>query len=162
MLIKLQKTRFSPDYFIIENARNVSYRDKPIRYFAEDALVWEMTKFVNSEATVTAPKHTCWYQIEEGSDLPYQVDFEHGYAVNELSFTTTQGEPEVIRFDGEAFICNDEGKTVHRIRVGGCPSSLEISRRRNSASADTQARFSSGDGRALLASLPEPSSPPFG
>lgn len=124
MLIKLQKTRFSREYMVIENARNLVYSDKPLMYYSEDELVAGMQKFVNEEATVSAPKHSCSYQMgDDGSGHQgYSLEFADGYAINSLSFDNDKGMREVIRFDGEAYICNDDGKTIHRIKVGGCPS----------------------------------------
>jgi hypothetical protein len=41
------------------------------------------------------------------------------YFVNELSFLNEDGYLVNLIFDGEAFICNNEGKTVQRIHPGG-------------------------------------------
>jgi hypothetical protein len=124
MLIKLQKTRFSPEYFIIENARNVSYRDEPLRFTSEDEVLSSMQDFMARPETGTPSRLSCWYQMEEdGSGHEgYDLEFAEGYAVNEISFVNSTGEWECIRFDGEAFICNDDGKTIHRLKVGGFPS----------------------------------------
>ncbi len=125
MLIKLQKTRFSLEYMVIENARNVTYRDKPLFYYSEGDLLKGMQDFLGPR--VGNCKVSCWYQVEEdgsGHD-GYQLEFASGYAINQISFTNENGQPEEIRFDGEAFICNDDGKTIHRIKVGGCPSTYQ-------------------------------------
>lgn len=125
MLIKLQKTRFSSEYFIIENARHVTYRETPLKFFSESELVGGMADFLNGADGLLYPlRNSCWYQMEEdGSGHEgFALEFQSGYAINEISFVTDKSERETIRFDGEAFICSDEGKTVHRIRAGGCPS----------------------------------------
>src|SRR5947209_5490291 len=111
MLIKLQKTRFSSEYMVIENAKNVVYRDKPIMFFSEGAMLDSMTMFVNTGAAAGSPSHTCWYQTKADEPLyqGYELEFQDGYAINEISFDNESGDREVIRFDGEAFICNDEG-----------------------------------------------------
>jgi hypothetical protein len=41
------------------------------------------------------------------------------YFVNEISFLNEHGYLENWIFDGEAFICNNDGKTVHRIHKAG-------------------------------------------
>jgi hypothetical protein len=41
------------------------------------------------------------------------------YFVNEIAFLNEHGYLENFIFDGEAFICNNEGKTVQRIHPGG-------------------------------------------
>jgi hypothetical protein len=109
MLIKMQKTRFSDDYFIIENARSVTYRDKPLSYFTEDELRAAMSDFIDGDLS----KPSRWYQMEgDGSDhAGYKLEFQNGCSINKIAFTNDASERETIRFDGEAFICNDEGKT---------------------------------------------------
>jgi hypothetical protein len=41
------------------------------------------------------------------------------YFVSELSFLNEDGYIVNLIFDGEAYICNNEGKTVQRIHPGG-------------------------------------------
>ena len=40
------------------------------------------------------------------------------YVVSVITFTR-EGKLHVIFFDGEAYICSDEGKTLERIMAGG-------------------------------------------
>jgi len=39
--------------------------------------------------------------------------------VNELSFLNEDGYLVNLIFDGEAYICNNEGKTIHRVYAAG-------------------------------------------
>ncbi len=137
MLIKLQKTRFSREYMVIENARNVTYYDEPIYYSGEKTLFIAMQEFYNN-ATL-GYRHSCWYQIEnDGSGHEgYELEFQNGYAINRICFDNNKGEREEMRFDGEAFICNDEGKTIHRIKVGGCTSFYNSEKNLTSGSSIT-------------------------
>jgi hypothetical protein len=42
-----------------------------------------------------------------------------GYEINTLTFLSQEEKKKEILFDGECYICNDDGKTIHRIRRGG-------------------------------------------
>jgi len=121
MLIKMQKTRFSYDYLIIDSVTDIVYSDKPLTFIGETEIVGHMQKFINSDDS-TALKRTAWYQLDADPnwDLhPDEKKFPYGYAINKIAFTNARDEREEILFDGEAFICNDDGKTIHRIKRGG-------------------------------------------
>lgn len=119
MLIKLQKTRFSTEYMVIENARHVTYRDKPLMLPSEMELRDSMSEFMDHQEDY---QRSCWYQLCDPALNEYELDFSNGYFVNEMSYIDSEGLARQIRFDGEAYLCNDEGKTIHRIKTGGCPS----------------------------------------
>ena len=49
------------------------------------------------------------------------------YFVNEITFLNEDGYLVNLIFDGKAYICNDEGKTVHRIHRAGFVSNEPLS-----------------------------------
>lgn len=118
MLIKMQKHRFAQDYMIIERASHVTYSDKPIKLFSEDEIKKHMQTFI--ETRPPREQRSVWYcTTDSGSGSTEPLKFPDGYDLNRISFIDSQGQSSEILFDGEAYLCNDEGKTIHRIRRGG-------------------------------------------
>jgi hypothetical protein len=52
--------------------------------------------------------------------------FAQKLGVNELAFLNEQGTLENLIFDGEAYICTNEGKTVQKIHRGEFVSSIPL------------------------------------
>lgn len=92
MIIKLQKEQGSKDYFIFENVKNVTYSND-LKAAPEAAFTLPDIFYYNSEPSL------------QKSSPRYLNNIECDY----------NGEHMRIWFDGEAFICNDDGKTIQRI-----------------------------------------------
>ena len=112
MLIKIQHHRMSRDWTIFENARNVKYTDHPVGF---DTL--ELYKEHEMAFIKTRPGANDFVFKDAEGKLVWNRG--SSYFVNELSFLNEDGYLVNIIFDGEAFICNNEGKTVQRIHPGG-------------------------------------------
>jgi hypothetical protein len=119
MLIKIQLHRMSRDWTIIEDAKNVKYSSHPLGFdtqksyeeFEEDFF----TKYNVGNALVFKDSHSkvVWNQSST-------------YFVNELAFLNEQGFLENLIFDGEAYICTNDGKTVQKIHRGGFVSNTPL------------------------------------
>jgi len=102
----------SRDWTIFENARNVKYTDHPVGF---DTL--ELYKEHEMAFIKTRPGANDFvFKDAEG-----KIIWNPGscYFVSELSFLNEDGYIVNLIFDGEAYICNNEGKTVQRIHPGG-------------------------------------------
>jgi hypothetical protein len=114
MIIKMQKTRFSPEYSIIEKVTNVTYRLKPRLYYTLGELKNAMHAFIKD-----VPQNSVWYQIDLPESAGGKANFPDGYKINEIFFHDKDDQLCGIAFDGEAFICTNRGDTIQVIRVGG-------------------------------------------
>jgi hypothetical protein len=112
MLIKIQHHRMSRDWTIFENARNVKYSDQPVGFDTLESYLEYEKAFLKSRAGANG-------FVFKNADNKIVWNPGSSYFVNELSFLNEDGYLVNIIFDGEAFICNNEGKTVQRIHSGG-------------------------------------------
>jgi len=86
-MIKMQRSSAHTDYLIFENISNINYYTKPI----------DVPKFGDLDITKTQ----FWYNGESTE-------------INRID-CLRDGKNFTFYFDGEAFICTDEGKTVQKI-----------------------------------------------
>ena len=112
MLMKIQHHRMSRDWTIFENARNVKYSDHPIGFDTLESHKEYEVAFLKS-----LPGANDFIFKDAGGKIVWNPG--SSYFVNELSFLNEDGDLVNLIFDGEAFICNNEGKTVQRIHPGG-------------------------------------------
>jgi hypothetical protein len=112
MLIKIQHHRMSREWTIFENARTVKYTDHPVGF---DTL--ESYKEYETTFLIIRPGANDFVF----KDAQNQIVWNPGssYFVNELSFLNEDGYLVNLIFDGEAYICNNEGKTIHRVHAAG-------------------------------------------
>lgn len=87
MIIKLQRSNQHSDYLILENISHINYFTKPVDASLYKGAADESTHWWYSGTTELLNKIECQ---RDGKDL-------------------------TLLFDGEAFICNDDGKTVQRV-----------------------------------------------
>lgn len=97
MIIKLQRSRSSDAYIILEGVTNIEYNTKPI-------LAAERRSIESSEG--------------DGADIWYS-DFNSTY-LNIIRYTANDTHINLL-FDGEAYVCTDEGKTIQKIPAT-CPT----------------------------------------
>ena len=112
MLMKIQHHRMSRDWTIIEGAKNVIYSDHPIRF----GTLEKDQKFEREYFEKNPHANTLIFREESGTPV---WSSNGTYFVNELSFLNDQGYLEKLIFDGEAYICNNDGKTVQQLLVRG-------------------------------------------
>lgn len=118
MLIKMQKTRVSDEYFIIEDVKGITYNSIPLYFYTDAELQNGMVAFLDAPRQVNELR-SCWYCTTGVLAAAAITKYEGGYKINRISFVNADGNPEAIMFDGEAYICNDEGRTIQKIRRGG-------------------------------------------
>lgn len=87
MLIKLQKSAGSSEYTIFDNVRIETYTNLPK---PKPEAAWEAPDLFYYEST-----------------NPYNLNYIECFDANLKHLR--------IWFDGEAYICNDDGKTIHKI-----------------------------------------------
>jgi hypothetical protein len=102
----------SRDWTIFENARNVKYSDHPIGFDPSESHKEYEVAFLKSR-----PGANDFVFKDAGGKIVWNPGAS--YFVNELSFLNEDGYLVNLILDGEAFICNNEGKTVQRIHPGG-------------------------------------------
>jgi hypothetical protein len=100
------------EWTIFQNVRNVIYSDQPVGFDALDSYKEYEMNFLKSKSGAND-----FVFKEAGGKLVWNPG--SSYFVNELFFLNEDGYLVNLIFDGEAYICNDEGKTVHRIHRGG-------------------------------------------
>lgn len=112
MLIKIQHHRISRNWLIFEDVKHVKYSAQPTgfdtleAYEAFERGFYEKNRSGNELVFKDSHDKLVWN--------PGSVFF-----INELSFLNEQGYREHFIFDGEAYICNNDGKTVQKIDTGG-------------------------------------------
>lgn len=109
MLIKLQESADSLRYIIIDNARNIRYEVCARHYsdhkeFDEDEQR-EYKKYTGPLRTETR------YQYTHDKPIPMSAPL----ARNLIRYESPQNAEVYLWFDGEAYICNDDGKTIQRV-----------------------------------------------
>ncbi|MGF7212646.1 hypothetical protein GGE65_007281 [Skermanella aerolata] len=112
MLIKIQEGRFSNAYQIIENARHVRYKALPEAFWSQVAFEEIFKAPVQGPGDLLLNTHE---DIMVGKQFPERAAC---LSLNNVSFVI-DGQFQSIWFDGEAFICTDEGKTVQRLHRAG-------------------------------------------
>ena len=112
MLIKIQTHRMSRDWLIFEHARNVKYSDHPVGFDALESYEEYELAFLKNH-----PGANDFVFKDAAGKIVWNPG--SSYFVNELSFLNEDGYLVNLIFDGAAFICNKEGKTVQRIHPGG-------------------------------------------
>ena len=120
MLIKIQHHRMSRDWAIIEDAKNVNYSDHPIGF----RTLEEYQKFEREYFEKHSHANTLIFREESGTPV---WNIKSTYFINELSFLNDQGCLEKLIFDGEAYICANDGKTVQKIHKSGFVANLPLS-----------------------------------
>lgn len=114
MFLKIQKNRVSAEWVIFDGIEDISYRSYPHTFGNEKELRREFEQPCTSAMT-----HETIFP--PASDEPYFFDEELGsfYCLNEIGFTDKRGQYCRILFDGAAFLCNDEGKTIQKFTSAG-------------------------------------------
>lgn len=107
MLIKVQKASNSLGYIIFEKLSNVVYEIYP-RDFDTYADVYNESLQVPGMLT-----HIFLYDGPAPSKAKAQDSAR--IKVNLITYTDSEGRDSRIFFDGEAFICNDDGKTIQKV-----------------------------------------------
>lgn len=125
MMIKMQKMRHSSEYMIIDGVTDIEYLNKPIIVNSDSELSELMKNFIaDGKASDDSYANSVWYN-HGLSDFELEHNCENnwndGYQVNRISYYQ-DGMRLSKLFDGEAFICNDDGKTIQKIPRGGCTS----------------------------------------
>jgi hypothetical protein len=120
MLIKIQLHRMSRDWTIIEDAKNVKYSSYPVGF----GTLKEYEEFEKALFVEQASANAWVFKDADG-----RVVWNPGstYFVNELAFLNDHGCLENLIFDGEAYICTNEGRTVQKIHKGGFVANLPLS-----------------------------------
>ena len=110
MLLKLQQTRFSSNWMVFENISNVSYRANPHMFSSAE----EFEGLRNSELL------THEHNIPQVDGFPHALGVEANawYLLNEIKFFDGESYREIL-FDGEAYLCTDDCRTVHKFTRGG-------------------------------------------
>jgi hypothetical protein len=117
MLIKIQHHRMSRDWTIIEDARNVKYSAHPVGFGT-------LKEYEEFERDFFAKHNSGNALVFKDSHGKVVWNPSSTYFINELSFLNDQGSLENVIFDGEAYICNNDGKTVQKIHRGGFVSNI--------------------------------------
>lgn len=113
MLIKLQEGANSLRYLVVENVKNVRYEIQT-RYFANENEMAESEIREQTRAkSLRVDRMEVWYYRTNG--LPAPAPQTSGFSLNLLRFEKDSVE-YLVWFDGEAFICNDEGKTIQVVK----------------------------------------------
>ena len=112
MLIKIQHHRMAREWTILQNVRNVTYSDQPVGFDTLDSYKEYEMNFLKSR-----PGANDFLFRNAGGKIVWNPGAS--YFVNEITFLSEDGYLVNLIFDGEAYICNDEGKTVHRIHRAG-------------------------------------------
>ena len=112
MLIKIQHHRMAREWTIFQNERNVTYSDQPVGFDTLESYKDYKMAFLKSR-----PGASDFVFKDAGGKIVWNPG--SSYFVNERSFLNEDGYLVNLIFDGEAYICNDEGKTVHRIHRSG-------------------------------------------
>ena len=112
MLIKIQQHIMSVNWTIFENAKNVQYSLHPQGF----GTLKEYEEFERDFLTKHSNANVMVYKEANGKKV-----WASGatYFVNQISFLNEQSYLENCIFDGEAYICNNDGKTVHRVHTAG-------------------------------------------
>lgn len=115
MLIKIQEGLHSNKFIIYDNVSDVVYSDQPYYFYSSEELRknnfsrgGEMMLLVASERAMAAL-------------LGHETDIFQEWALrfNVIHFTDGDGQSFCIVFDGNAYICTNEGKTTHKVKE--CP-----------------------------------------
>jgi hypothetical protein len=112
MLIKIQHHRMAREWTIFQNIRNVTYSDQPVGFDTLESYKADEATFLRSK-----PGAIDFVFKNAGGQIVWNQG--SSYFVNEISFLNEDGHLVNLIFDGETYICNDEGKTVPRIHRRG-------------------------------------------
>lgn len=122
MLIKIQSQIGSNTFNLVENCREVSfskdevysYSAKELREHIDELTQHYQTLFLTDEAVITT--------LFDPAVKPQgkEIDFnELCYRFNWVKYVDEDGKPQAIVFDGLAYLCNNEGRTVHKLAESG-------------------------------------------
>lgn len=114
MLLKIQKTRVSAEWVIFDNVKNVSYRSYPHTFGNEKEL-----RDVAGQPCTSTMTHEGLFPPTDGDSTPFfGEDIGVWYCLNEVTFIHNDDFIRIL-FDGAAFLCNDEGKTIQKFTSAG-------------------------------------------
>lgn len=111
MLLKIKQSRFSNNYTIFEKISQVSYRDGHETFYRKDDLPQEI-------ADTYLMVHEYGSEAEKYGDVTFGEETNTVLQLNRISFVEN-GAYKTIWFDGDGYLCNDDGKTIHRFERGG-------------------------------------------
>lgn len=106
MIIKLQETANSLCYKIIDNASSIKYEIASRYYSGPQEFDEHMVHEQKETASSRIETRTYRENLPTANTSSIRLNF--------LRFSK-DGADILLWFDGEAFICNDDGKTIQRI-----------------------------------------------
>jgi len=129
MLIKIQTYRDSNDWEIIENVKDVKYSNEPYYFCDMESLDSRHSHISEKEGLIIYKMHRRLRDLISESKLNIQVnlddspfDFEtESMKLNLIQFSIENPERQnyAVYFDGKAYLCNDEGRTIHKFAESG-------------------------------------------
>ncbi len=108
MIIKLQEHADSLRYLIIENAKDVRY-ETFARFYTDNAEFDEAMVREQGSYKGTLRTETWLHNANKPRSTKDPV------SLNFLRFVNADNAEVSVWFDGEAFVCNNDGKTIQRI-----------------------------------------------
>lgn len=119
MLIKVQSHLGSNDYYIYDRVSQICYAEYPhyiynakeLAEFSPDSSR-EIRLWLVQERIISA------LPLRDACTPPFAFEGE-ALRLNVIHYIDENGTPICLVFDGVAYICNDEGKTVHKVKAAG-------------------------------------------
>lgn len=111
MLLKIKQTRYSNRVSVFDKISQVVYSDALVKFYEKKDLPQETVD-------VYVMAHEYGVDAEKYGDMSFGKETNTAFQMNEISFTYN-GERKTTFFDGDGYLCNDDGKTIHRFERGG-------------------------------------------
>ena len=124
MLIKIQSQNNSNTFNIIDNCSEVSFSVEPEYCYSEKELnerILKISKHCMTLHLIDESVTATLFATPIGEDVVHaKIDFsENYYRFHWIRYIDHESQPQAIILDGTAYICNNEGKTVHRLNSTG-------------------------------------------
>lgn len=116
MLIKIQKFIGSNTFMVIEGAKEVEYEKEPHYFYNEKELSQYNERLPGLVVLLLVGDSIKEELLPVKSASKESLFPSNVIRLNSLTYFDEDRNLIRIVFDGEAFICNDEGKTIHKIR----------------------------------------------
>lgn len=111
MLLKIKQTRFSNTVSVFDKISQVDYDENANTFYSQSELPEEsINEFLMIHELSTA--------AEKFGEISFGKQTNTAFTLNRISFVSG-GERQTIWFDGDGYLCNDEGKTIHKFHRGG-------------------------------------------